>query len=39
MPGMEIEGSNWDINNVNFNLNAWNGNRGVKLAYLGNFLT
>jgi len=39
MPGMEIKGSKHHIHSVNTNLNAWNGNKGVKTRFLDNFLT
>ena len=32
MPGVEIKGSILDIHIVNVNLNAWNGNIGVKIT-------
>ena len=39
MPGIEILGSKYHIHSVNTNLNAWNGNIGVKIRFSDNFLT
>lgn len=39
MPGVEIKGYFGDIHNVNIHLNAWNGNKGVKMVFFGIFLT
>jgi len=33
VPGVEIRGLFCDINSVNTNLNAWNGNKGVKTRF------
>jgi len=38
MPGVEIKGLILDIHIVNVNLNAWNGNIGVKTRLFWNFL-
>ena len=39
MPGGEIKGCFDDIHSVNIHLNAWNGNKGGKMRFLGIFLT
>jgi len=39
MPGMEMKGYVYDIHSVNIHLNAWNGNKGVKMGFSGFFLT
>jgi hypothetical protein len=38
-PGMEIKGYFDDIHIVNTYLNAWNGNKGVKMVFFGFLLT
>jgi len=39
MPGMEMRGYVYDIHSVHNHLNAWNGNKGVKMGFSGFFLT